>query len=613
MEPQLDPQKQLELALEEIRVLSGIIKKIPGKIKIDEIIQTIIDDTVSFLNVDRIAIAFANKKTRLMEAQWVSGISLAEVRKMSRVLKSDDIGFQCVIQKKPMVCYDCATDPRVDPEIIEIGKYKSFVILPLIVGDEAIGWIGLINWDPAKKITLEDVEKYQRFVDTLSLIFHNSRLYKELENWNQTLEERVEQKTRELTDAHDTIWKINENMAAIIENTTTGIIATELNGKIMVFNKAAGNIFKSSLSDMPEKNVAKLFKPEDFLPIWKALTDSKETVEFTILKNVEREMVSIDGSLVPVNLSVTRLVSRDGVPFCYLFAIQSLREIRFLENKILQGEKLKTIGQMGAGISHEMNTQLGMLKGSLTYLRMVLPDCDEKILKHFNLMEETIERGTNFVSELLSFAKPSPPKFSKLNLRELFTKVFEMINLRYSSSKISIQFKIEEGLPYIYGDYQKLCQVFLNLLDNAIYASQNHGEIKVIAKTKVVDIEDLLPLDSQPKRKDDPLYNEFYLFRRSVSSPGDKLSPISKSGDTVIVVDVIDSGTGIPPEVVPNLFNPFVSTKQKSGTGLGLIICQNIIKGHYGAISLYSQLDKGTTISLKFPIFDDLVRFERMI
>jgi PAS domain-containing protein len=128
--------------------------------------------------------------------------------------------------------------------------------MPLIVDDSAIGLVGFVNNVSKHAIETETIQRYQRFVDTLAMFFNNSMIYAELELLKQGLERQIEERTADLKQAHETIWEVNENLSAIIENSTIGIIATDPGGVIRVFNRSAGEILGTRLGLLPELSSA---------------------------------------------------------------------------------------------------------------------------------------------------------------------------------------------------------------------------------------------------------------------------------------------------------------------------------------------------------------------
>jgi signal transduction histidine kinase len=216
------------------------------------------------------------------------------------------------------------------------------------------------------------------------------------------------------------------------------------------------------------------------------------------------------------------------------------------------------------------------------------------------------------MKDILQLSKPSPARFTKISVSELLLKAIEMYQLKNPAAKALIETHFQESLSFMYGDLHKLHQVLYNLLENAFFASGNSKKITVKAFMETVQISDLVS-ERETKRTSDPPHSRFFHLRRSAFLIQKKLSSLSKDGDTMVILEITDSGTGIPEEILGKIFDPFFTTKLQKGTGLGLAIVQSIIKRHHGAIDVVSEPGKGTTLFLKFPVYEDVIRFERML
>jgi PAS domain S-box-containing protein len=601
----------------EAWVVNQLIKQIAGKGRLDDILTSLVEKTLDYIGVDGIALWLIDKSRRVLDPYWISDQPVEQVRRSGRGLISlddqSDIGVICITRREPQICYDVKSDPRLNPEVVKLAVFSSFAIFPLLVDQEAIGFIGFTNYDPNRKIEYQNLAKFQRFVDTLSLFFHNAKLYDELETWNHSLEEKVLTKTKELKDAHDAIWTMKENLAGIIENTTSGIVATDPNGNLLVFNKSAATIFRGSMQNVPGHHILSLFPESGRADLAQLFAQSKTGQESIISRNVETMVKALDGSPVVTRFSAVRLFDREKRLQGLLFVFHDLREIRFLESQVIQGEKLKLLGEMAAGVSHEINTPLGMIKGSLACIRRDLPISHEEVLNHVELIEDAVQRSCRFVNDLLSFSRPKPYFFSTINVPELVTRSVEISRLKFHHFPL-IQFEktFEENLPTLYGDLEKLSQVLVNILNNAVDASGATGRVQVTVQRKVARLEDIIAL-TPPRRKNDPDSTEGFLFRQPQNHHPRQLAIFTKPEDVLVEISISDNGIGIPAEVQERMFEPFYSTKSQTGTGLGLAIALSIIKRHHGAIRVVSDVGKGTTISILFPIQENTVHFERNV
>jgi len=425
------------------------------------------------------------------------------------------------------------------------------------------------------------------------------------------LVEQVEEKMHKVEETSDLIWNHQEHLSSIVENDTSGIITTDIHGKIKVCNEAACRIFKISVNTGTADNIKLLFKTGDFEKIMECFFRSVTSSDHVVIRNKEIDMVDIEKKPVKVNLSIRKISARLGNPISILFIFQDLREIRLLETRVFHDEKLKLIGQIAAGISHEINTPLGMVKGSLEIMQPNIEKMDDVSRRHIELIDQAVERASKFVEEILAFARPRKEKFAYLSVHELIRKAVSIYKLKHLSEKIKLDYSLSNDDPGIYGDIEQLTRVLTNLFDNACDAMNGDGTIIVSTESRVVKSTEIYCEGYKQHRKDDLPESEFLLQRKKDIHVLNHLSPFAKPGDSVVVINIADTGKGIPADVLPKIFDLFFSTKPSKGTGLGLAIVQGIIKRHMGAISVETQDDKGTKFIVKLPTYHSWKDFER--
>jgi two-component system sensor histidine kinase HydH len=237
-----------------------------------------------------------------------------------------------------------------------------------------------------------------------------------------------------------------------------------------------------------------------------------------------------------------------------MFVLKDLTEIRELEIKTQRVEKLAMVGNLAAGIAHEIRNPLSSIKGYVTYFGSLFADNSEN-RKAANLMAEEVDRVNRVISELLEFARPSDLSFKSIKVRDLINHSIRIVTHEAESIGIQITKNIASDLPRLLIDPDRLTQVLLNLYINAIQAMSEGGNLLVQAEKKGPNL----------------------------------------------IIDVSDTGTGIPVENLKQIFDPYFTTKNK-GTGLGLAIAHKIVENHNGFIQVKSKKNSGTTITLALPI-----------
>jgi two-component system NtrC family sensor kinase len=236
-----------------------------------------------------------------------------------------------------------------------------------------------------------------------------------------------------------------------------------------------------------------------------------------------------------------------------------------LDEQLIQSQKLASIGELSAGIAHEINNPLAVIGEEAGWMQDLLKRENLKDLKELDDFKDSLReisqqagRCKEITHKLLSFARKMESVIKDVDLHKLLEEILAMREREASYSNIKFFKKFRDHLPMIYSDPSLLRQVFLNLINNAMDAIQKGGEITI--ETEIGE------------------------------------------GDSV-EVKVGDTGTGIPKENLGKIFDPFFTTKPPGkGTGLGLSICHGIIEKLGGSISVASQVGKGTVFSIKLPL-----------
>jgi len=234
------------------------------------------------------------------------------------------------------------------------------------------------------------------------------------------------------------------------------------------------------------------------------------------------------------------------------------KELREMQDYLLQSEKLRSLGKMAAGVAHEINNPLTSILIN-THLMLEKLEKRHEFYENLSLIADETSRCTQIVKGLLEFARQNPPQKTHTNINELIERTTQLLENQASFQNVRIVKELDPDLPAIKLDRNKIQQVFWNLLLNACEAMPKGGQLTI----------------------------------------SDSLSADKKS----IEVHFADSGVGIPKENVNKLFDPFFTTKS-SGTGLGLAVSYGIIQQHDGKIEVKSEVGRGTVFTLSFPVED---------
>ena len=262
-----------------------------------------------------------------------------------------------------------------------------------------------------------------------------------------------------------------------------------------------------------------------------------------------------DGSLFDVHLSANMVKDEYGNPICIMGSFVDVSEKIKMQKALVQSEKLSSLGQLSAGLSHELRNPLAVISLCAQFCLDTMK-LSRKLEENFQMIYRSSQRASKLIDDLLDFARPSEMIRSPVDVNEMVTRVWQKAKLEAHSSQVVLDSRLGEKLPEIIGDPEKLGQVFLNLFTNAIQATSNNGKITV--RTRILDSKDL------------------------------------------IEVEIIDNGPGVPEEYREKIFDPFFTTKD-NGTGLGLSISHTIVKQHRGSITVDCEGNSGTKVSVRLP------------
>jgi len=355
-------------------------------------------------------------------------------------------------------------------------------------------------------------------------------------------------------DREDSLKKIDDTLKNIFSSSEDyALYVTNLSGNITYYGMGAEAMFGWQKKEIIFRHLDLLYPQETSRP---KLNFLLEQVRQQGKYELEIDMLKKDGRNFPVILSISQFLDSEGKLSGYIFIAKDITEKKRLEYQIFQAEKLAAIGQLVAGLAHEINNPLVVISGRL---EMLLSRCrlskKEKNV-YLVIINSQVERIRNLVDRFLKFSRKSLLKTETIDINEAIDNVLPLLSYhKLLTSKINIEKDLENDLPLVKGDLNQLQEVFVNLLLNSYQAMPEGGSIRI--KT-------------------------------------------AKISDRFLEIRISDTGGGIAPENLKNLFVPFFSTK-KEGTGLGLSICYNIIKNHEGSINIESRLNEGTTFFIRLP------------
>ena len=297
-------------------------------------------------------------------------------------------------------------------------------------------------------------------------------------------------------------------------------------------------------------------------------------------RRTEREVILVGprGAEVPAWIKTTRL----GSPPWLLVTLRDLTQVRRMREELRRNERLAVLGQLAAGVAHEIRNPLAGIGTSAQVLLRRFEPRDERS-RFVSVILEEVARLDRIVTGLLQYSRPRTPELAPVELAELARHVVGLLRESLETSGVRAEVAAAPRLGAVFVDSDLVTQVLLNVSLNAIQAMPNGGELRFELRR----VRRRQPPRAPGRRSTDPAAAP----DRRVAGPWNEYQQIR----------VIDTGAGISRGVLAKLFNPFFTTKP-SGTGLGLAICQTIMQEHRGSIEVASREGHGTSVILNFPV-----------
>jgi PAS domain S-box-containing protein len=369
---------------------------------------------------------------------------------------------------------------------------------------------------------------------------------------NASLYARLQTKIGEF----ERLKEFNEN---IVESINVGILALDLDDRIESWNAQMEAMYALSRAEAIGRELRSVF-PAEFVD---ALDNFRN--EQGVHHLYKFRLTTRAGEQRTANIAVAPLLSRDFVSVGRIILVDDITERVSLESQLAQADKLSSIGLLAAGVAHEINTPLAVISSYAQMLSKQLK-ADPRLSPILDKITQQSFRAAEIANGLLNFSRTSTTEFRDTNLNQVIRDTLSLLEHQFKTAQISVALDLTETLPAISGNAGKLQQVFLNLLLNAKEAMPDGGALRVAT-----------------------------LVNGHVEAL------------------VTDSGSGIAPEHLKRIYDPFFTTKttprpgDRRGTGLGLSVSYGIIQEHAGKIHVESAIGSGTTFHLEFPLIRNSV------
>ena len=359
------------------------------------------------------------------------------------------------------------------------------------------------------------------------------------------ISQRYRSASEELSERTEDLEKLRTLNDVVFESITSGIAVLDDSGKVRSLNSAGRKMLALEGLPGPGRHSSEVFKgipipellkkaPEGGLNRWEGISSDKRG----------RDRV--------LGFSISPLKNPEKG---HVVIFQDLTDLRDMETRLRTSEKLSAIGRMAASIAHEVRNPLASMSGSIQILKKGL-DLEDDDLHLMNIVLKETERLNDLVGNFLDYARPPIPRFEDVDLRDVIRETVEFLEPAATGKNIVLETDLPDEKTVLSVDVSQMHQVIMNLLRNSVEALGTRGKVIVSLK-------------------------------RERTPEGD-----------ATLLSVSDDGNGIPDEILPEIFEPFKTTKE-TGTGLGLAIVYQLVQIHKGTIDVHSEAGRGTTMIIR--------------
>lgn len=501
----------------------------------DRVVEAIVQTVTQDLNFNRCSVYLLNKTNHKLECKYITGFSPETENYVKErpfdIKKHDCIETRVAVTGEPVLVKNFSSSDNLtdlDRRVTTRMGRGCTLYVPLKIKGDIIGILGVDKKHGEPEINEKEFESLSILANYASIIIENSKLLQDLMNEK----------------------KFSEN---VLNSSINGILTVDITGRITSLNPAVEKMFGMMKDTLINRFIWEIFP----LPEWIECT-RKAVFHLHNMKGMEFTLNPDDKIL---NVTTSHIMNEGESLIGFMFLIQDITGERKRDEYLQRVNRLISLGELAAGIAHEIRNPLTGIGVVLDFLsRKKLPRRDLELINEAN---GEIERLEKLISDLLTFARPKKFNFELADIRNIINSIYLLINEQCNHRGIKMFIRIDDDIDGLYVDQERIRQGLLNIVINAIKAMPSGGNLTIKAA---------------------------------------ELTGDSGSGDPErrIEITIGDTGVGIATENIGRIFDPFFTTNNE-GTGLGLSITHSIIKEHSGIVKVDSELGKGTEFTIILP------------
>ncbi len=564
--------------VKEINALLEVSKAISSGFYLGDVLRLIVTVTANLMDSKICSLWILDEKDQRLKLKATQSISEEYLKERSLAMGEGVVGY-VASHNKPVAILDVLKDPLYkEKELARREGLVSMLSVPMCIKSRVVGVINCYTSYPHPFSKMEE-EMLTTVANQAAICIDNSGLMETLDI-DEILRLVLEGVTKNIGFDRARLYLVNEKKNILECKMAVGVDEDRIKGVVLSLDKndsvVARSIFEKKPFVIPEAQ-----NDPRVNPVMKEKFNLHSLVVIPLFAK-DKALGAIAADHVEAGRSITKqtlesvmtFAQQAGLAIHNAFMYQELKtfsqqmeekiqqttaDLRKTEAQLIRSEKLAALGQLAAGIAHEIRNPLTSINILIHSLRDK-PSDEERHQEDLRVIEEEIHRINEIVDQFLRFAKPAPPLLQEADVLSLFEETLQLLKPQIEKQRISVQ-KEFPSLPPTVLDREQMKQVILNLLLNALQAMPGGGRLRLSGQV----LED----------------------------------------NRWIQLSIQDTGVGIPPEDMNKLFDPFFSTKE-GGVGLGLSIAHRIIDQHRGKIQMESTPGQGTLFTLWLPISQEV-------
>lgn len=530
-----DAQRHFTLMYQFMVEISGVLHR-------PALMERVLDFLIESFSADRGVIL-------LLTAEGEPGDKIVRIREGSdsatNIAISRTMAQQLLEKKESFLSVDAESDQRLaHAESIHDMRVRSIMGVPLKLKDRVLGMVYLDKIVAGEAFSEMDLKLCTAMALQAAVCLENSSLYAEL-----------------LDSA--------EYNTSILSSLASGLVVVDLRDQIIRVNSAAREIIQKEERELLNKSLSSI--PE--------LSELSQVIQATLRTGKAEDRyevrIRVGDQTVPLGLNTSVLTDHSGKTVGVVANFRDLRHIHRLQDQLRNSQHLAALGQMAAGVAHEIRNPLNSIRGFTQLIQEAATKeglNSPKFSEYPKIVLEEVDRMNHIVQDLLDYSRQRELTLTPVIIEDVLTTLQKEQEPEFNEAKVALKLDLPpDPLPGVLGNHEKLVQVLTNLVLNALQASQPGGEVMISARATTGTI---------LEKAEDGATKEI---------PRQELA-----------IKVTDKGSGIAAEHIQKVFDPFF-TQKEVGTGLGLSISQRIANQHGGRIEVSSELNKGSVFTIFLP------------